>query len=470
MDVGVPMSKDKDIVIIGCGASGGTAAQFARKTDRKASITVIEQGKYPQYSKCGLPYAIAGVIPHFTDLIEFSEEWFAREHINLLLQTTVEDIDHQNHCVIARRGTTTIKQSYDVLILATGAKPWIPPIEQLRDHNQKLLQGVFVVRTLDDAKQISSFAKKGKKATIVGAGLIGLEMADCLYKKGMMVTVVEALPTILANTLDADLTEPVLKKIKEHVSVLTNHLVIRAESKNGSITGVVAKEKETTNETRIDTDVLIISTGCKPEILLAKKLGCLIGEKGGILVNNRTETSIPDVYAVGDCTQYVDFVTNQPILVGLGSIGVRQGITAGINAAGGDYQLPKGLLQTCTSEFFGVEIAAVGPPSNKITDISMISGKFTGSSLPSYFPGGEPITIKVISQAETGRILAAQAVGSNAAQRINTFACAILNEMTVENLRKLETAYAPPIAPTLDAVTLACDVVALKMNRRQRSP
>ena len=466
----VSMTQNKNIVIIGCGASGGTAAQFARKTDRKASITVIEQGKYPQYSKCALPYAIAGVIPDFNDLLEFSEDWFAREHITLLLQTTVEDIDHQNHCVIARQGTNTIKQSYDALVLATGAKPWIPPIEQLFDHNQKILSGVFVVRTLDDAKQISSFVKKGKKATIVGAGLIGLEMADCLHKKGMRVTVVEALPDILANTLDADLTEPVLKKIKEHISVLTNHLVIRAESKNGSITGVVAKEKETAHETRIDTDVLIISTGCKPETLLAEKLGCLIGEKGGILVNNRSETSIPGVYAVGDCTQYVDFVTNQPILVGLGSIGVRQGITAGINAAGGDYQLPKGLLQTCTSEFFGVEIAAVGPASYKISDISLVSGKFTGSSLPSYFPGGEPITIKVISQAETGRILAAQAVGSNAAQRINTFACAILNEMTVENLRKLETAYAPPIAPTLDAVTLACDVVALKMNRRQRSP
>lgn len=460
------MSQSNDIVIIGCGAGGGTAAQFARKADRNSSVTIFEKGKYPQYSKCGLPYTISKIIPKTSDLIEFSEEWFKNANIDLLLGTTVEKIDLDNQIVFAKKGNTVIEKSYGSLIICTGARPFFPPIQNLQEDG-KLVDGVYVVRTIDDAEKISSNVKKDGNATIVGAGLIGLEMTDLLHKKGMNVAVVEMLPHILANTLDEDMSKIVHEKILSRIKLFTNHLAIKIESKNGKISKVFIKNNETDEEQNIDTDLLIIATGSKPNISLAKDAGCKIGETGGIIVNEKSETSVKNIYAVGDCTEYLDFVTKKAVPIGLGSIAVRQGITAGINAAGGDYKLPNGVLQTRTSEFFGLEIAAVGPTIDFIKDMSVVSGKFNGYSLPDYFPGGKPISLKVTVDEKTGRILSAQAVGDNAAQRINTFACAILGGIDVETFRKLETAYAPPIAPTLDAVTLVCDIVSKKLSRNR---
>lgn len=460
------MSQNSDIVIIGCGTGGGTAAQFARKTDRKSSVTIFEKGKYPQYSKCGIPYTISKIIPKTSDLIEFSEEWFKNANIDLFLETTVEKIDVDNQIVFAKKGNTVIEKSYGSLIICTGARPTLPPIQNLQEDS-KLADGVYVVRTIDDAEKISSNVKKDGNATIIGAGLIGLEMADNLHKKGMNVAIVEMLPHILSNTLDEDMSKIAHEKILSRVKLFTNHLAIKIESKNGKISKVSIKNNETNEEQNIVTDLLIIATGSKPNISLAKNSGCKIGETGGIIVNEKSETRLKNIYAVGDCTEYLDFVTKKPVPIGLGSIAVRQGIAAGINAAGGDYKLPNGVLQTRTSEFFDLEIAAVGPINDLMEDMSVVSGKFNGSSHPDYFPGGKSISLKVTVDEKTGRILSAQAVGDNASQRINTFACAILSGIDVETFRKLETAYAPPIAPTLDTVTLVCDIVSKKLSRKR---
>jgi len=456
------LSEEKNLVIIGCGASGGTAAQFARKTDRKTNITVFEKGKYPQYSKCGLPYAISGDIPKIENLAEFSEDWFKKANIGLYLDTAVEKIDLAKKIVYAKKKDAVIEKQFNSLIIATGAKPFVPPIENVD------VDGVFVLRTIDDAENILSTANSGKKATIVGAGLIGLEMADNLRKKGMKITIVEALPNILENNLDEDMAKLVAEKIPDDISVLTNYLAVKVESKNGKICKVVIKNNENDAKKTIDTDLLIIASGTRPNVDLAKSIGCKIGSTGGIIVNTKCETSIKDVYAVGDCTEFIDFVTAKPSLIGLGSVAVRQGVAAGNNSVGGEYELCKGVLNASTSEFFGVEIASVGPTMKNVEDIfTIVTGRFNGSSRPEYYPGGKPISVKVLVDKYTGMIIAAQAVGDNAAQRINTFACAILGELDVETLRKLETAYAPPIAPTLDAVTLVCDIVSMKLNRKR---
>lgn len=459
---------DQDIVIIGCGAGGGTAAQFARKTDRKAQITIFEKGKYPQYSKCGLPYVISGAIPKPSDLIEFNEEWFKKARIDLHLNTTVEHIDHKKQVITAKKQDgSVIKKPYTSLIIATGAQPTLPPIENIL-KNEKPINGVFTLRTLNDAETIQSFIKKDSNATVIGAGLIGMEMADCLHTKEMNVTIVEALPMILANTLDKELSTPIQDKIKENISIYTDHLAIAIESKDNNITSLTIKDKSTNETKKIPTDLLIIATGTKPEIFLSQQAGCDIGETGCIIVDNHSRTSVENIYAVGDCTEFKEYITKRPVRIGLGSITVRQAIAAGIHAAGGTYTLPDGVLQTCTSEFFGIEIASVGPSATVLSDIEIITGKHIGSSLPTYFPGGKPITLKMMINAKTGQILSAQAVGVNAAQRINTYATAILSNMTIEKFRKLETAYAPPIAPTLDVVTLAADIAAMKLDRKQR--
>jgi NADH oxidase (H2O2-forming) len=458
---------DKKIIIIGCGASGGTAAQFARKTDRKASITIVEQGKYSQYSKCGLPYTVSGEIPNVYDLIEYDSEWFKKEKIELLLNSTVSDINTKSQSVTIQNDTETIEKKYDTLIFCTGAFPFVPPIKNI-NTNDGLADNVFSVRTIDDVKNISSKIKKDMKATIIGAGLIGLEMADCLYKKGLKITIIEALPQILANNMDEDTLQPILSILTEKTTLYTNHIAVQAKQKNDKVTSIIIQNQKDSKQQEIDTDIVIIATGTKPNVSLAEKIGCTIGKTGGIVVNQQAQTSLKDVYAAGDCTQYNNSINDKPTLIGLGSIAVRQAIAAGINAAGKSYELPKGVLLTRTSEFFGIEIAAVGLDSNASKDIPMIYAKLKGSSKPPYFPGGEPIVIKIGIHEKTGVILAAQAVGSNAAQRINTFACAIQNKVNVEDFRKLETAYAPPIAPTLDVITLVCDIASRKFKGKNR--
>lgn len=386
------------------------------------------------------------------------------------MKTKIESIDPDKKIIKCEKEDEKFEEKYDKLILATGAKATFPPIKKLYqdDKKERFVEGVHVVRTLDDAKKISSQVKPNGKATVIGAGLIGMEMADCLYKKNMKVTLVEALPYILPNNFDKDMAKIVNKKIPDQISIFTNHLATKIKTEDQKIKKVVIKNKENNDEKEIDTDLLVIATGTKPETTLAEKAGCKTGETGGIIVNKKMETTVENIYAVGDCTEYPHFITGKPVHIGLGSIAVKQGIAAGVNSAGGKYYFPEGVIQTSTSHFFDTEIAAVGTTEEKMENISTISGKYKGLSLPEYFPGGKPITLKVMVDEKTENIVAAQAVGENAAQRINTLACAVYNKMDVNEFRKMETAYAPPVAPTLDAVTLVCDVAALKLNRKKQ--
>jgi len=464
------MVKKHDIVIIGCGAGGATAAQFAKKTDRKAQVTIFESSPYPQYSKCGIPYAISGEIPKIMDLIEFSEEWFQKARIDLHLNTTVTNIDAQKKIITAeKKDGSIIKKQYTSLIIATGANPKYPPIKNIyKINSKKLKNNIFPVRTISDAKQIAVSLEKGLKAIVVGAGLIGLEMADVLYKKGLHVTVIEALPTILPTILDDDMVKTLREKIEEYVTIYANTCVIEIKTNNqDKLDCIIVKSRNKDEQKEIPADLLIIATGIEPETHLAKKAGCKMGSTRAIKVDNRSQTTQQDIYAVGDCTEYVDFVTKTPVHIGLGSIAVRQGIAAGINAAGGEYQLPKGVLLTSTSEFFNTEIASVGPSQIAREKIRTIAAKHKGLSKPDYFPGGKSITMKAIIEEKTGKVIGAQAIGENAAQRINTYATAILSELHIDTFRKIETAYAPPIAPTLDTVTLVADVTSMKWHRKK---
>ena len=249
------LSNNKEILVIGCGAAGGTAAQFARKTNRNANITIIEKEKYPEYSKCGIPYTLSGIIPKISNLIEFSEEWFENSNINLMLNTEVQSIDKNKKIVYAKKGNEKIEKSYDSLIICTGADPVAPPIENLFE-NDKPIGKVFFVRTLDDAENILSYVKKDGNATIIGAGLIGLEMADNLNRKGMNVTVIEALPTILANSIDSDMSKIVHEKISEHVTIYTDHVATKVDKKNGSVNKLYFKDNRTDKLKDIETSAL----------------------------------------------------------------------------------------------------------------------------------------------------------------------------------------------------------------------
>ncbi len=461
--MGANVVQQTDIVIIGCGASGGTAAQFARKTNRKAHITIIEKSRYPQYSKCGLPYVLSGDIPQLENLIEFPESWFQKAKIDLKLNTTVETIQPQKNQIQIKQNSERRTQHYDKLIIATGANPKIPDIPAIYKNNE-LAEDVHVIRTITDIQHIKKKITPNKKVTIVGAGLIGIEMTDALTKKNIDATLIEALPHILMNTLDTDMSKTLLETIKKQATVMLNHTITDLHYQDNNLHSITLHDLSTKKQTTLPTELLILAIGSKPNTTLAKNAGCNIGATGGIVINNKTETSLSNIYATGDCTEYPDFITQQPVLIGLGSIAVRQGIAAGINAAGGTYQLPKGVLQTRTSHFQNIEIAAVGPSSNHLQKIPALNAKFTGSSKPDYYPGGKPITMKLYVHKQTKKILAAQAIGDKAAQRINTIAAGMLTGMTVEELRRLETAYAPAISPTLEPETLIGDIITRKLS------
>ncbi|MDD5503130.1 MAG: FAD-dependent oxidoreductase, partial [Candidatus Thermoplasmatota archaeon] len=416
------------------------------------------------YSKCGLPYAVSGVIPKFDDLIEFSLEWFEKNRVKVMLETEVKKIDAAAKSVEIVGAGGASRLEYDSLIIATGANPALPRIEGAMAGN-KLKQGVNFLRTIEDAKAVASGAKAGKKAVIIGAGLIGLEAAENLQHMGVEVTVVEYLKSLLPGMIDADMAEILQEQAQSKVKIMLNSAVTKILG-GEKAEGVVVKDNETGAETQLPADIVIVATGNRAITELAASIGCEIGVTRQIKVNEKSETSVPSVYAVGDCTEFIDFVTGQPVPVGLGSVGVRQAIAAGINAAGGNMAAGK-ILATRTTHLFGLELAAAGPTQAALEKLGMkcIVGKFRGVSLPHYFPGGKPVNVKVICD-ETGKIIGAQVVGEGAALRTNTFAAAILKGMTVNELSMMETAYAPPVAPTLDPIVLGAEACKMRLRRR----
>jgi NADH oxidase (H2O2-forming) len=463
----------RKIVIVGAGCGGGTAAQFARKTDRTAEITMIEREEYPQYSRCGLPYGISGVIPELTNLIEAPEERLKKNRIGLMLGTSVTSIDPKDKIVrVGKPDGADLELQYDSLVLATGARAWVPQIKgAFRDGSSgELKDGVFVLRTIEDARSIQKLAYKGKRAVVVGAGLVGLEVAEALMIRGCKVTIIEYLPSCILAMVDADMAEMMADAIRKHdVKMFTEYEVTEILGDERA-NCVVANDRKTGEERTFYADVIVIATGQRGETALAKQVGCTVGSTRQIVVDDRCETCVKDVFAVGDCTEYPELITKKPTVSGLGTIAVKMAMVAGVNAAGGDERLPSGFLQTRATEPFGCQVAAVGPttPQLEASGIKPLVGKVRGFTLPDYFPGRLELYVKVLAHPETGKILGAQIVGEDRVHmRVNAFAVAIMAGMTVHDFSKLETAYCPPAAPTMDAITIACEAARLKLARAQ---
>jgi NADH oxidase (H2O2-forming) len=451
------------IVVIGAGAAGTGAALEARKTSREAEITIVSNEEFPEYSRCGLPYAISGEIPEFEGLVLHDQGWYGKfGKVKLMLKTQVtEIITASNRMEVKHEDGSAEELQYDSLILATGSKPSIPPIQGLQK------EGVFTLRTIGDGRRIMSAGGRGKRAVVVGAGLIGLELAEALHARGSEVTVIEFLPNVLLAMVDDDIAEVVKKRIEErNVKLILNTKVDEVIGKD-KVKGVKATNMKTNEKITVEADILVVAAGIKPDTALAEKAGIALGPAKAIKVDDHMRTSVENVYAAGECTEYPDFITGASTRVGLGTVAVRQGKVAGINAAGGNATL-NNLLNTRVTKLFGVEVAGVGPCTDIAAKAGMkiVTGKVRGSTLPEYMPGGKEIIVKVLSNDE-GRLVGAQIVGEEqVAQRINVFAVAILKGMNVEEFSMLETCYAPPIAPTWDSMTISAEAAMKKIRRK----
>ena len=446
----------KRIVIIGAHAAGVDAASAARKTDRQAEITMVTEEKHAGYSRCGLPFVLGGQIPSFNDLIVFSPSYFQMMKISLKTETKATAINTQNKTVdITDKDGKTETLQYDSLIIATGASSFTPPIK----GREK--QGVNSLRTLDDGDKIDQAIKKGAKTAIVmGAGLIGLETAVALHERGLKVTVVEMLPQVLPLPLDPEMAKMLQDLLEQRgITVLTGKTVEEFLGTD-KVTGIMAGGQ------RIDADLFVSAFGVRSNTQLAVTAGIALGETKAIRTNARMETSIKDVYAIGDCAETFGITTQRAVLPQLGTVAVRTGKVAGINAAGG-YSLFTGALGSAVSRLFDTDCGWTGltEAAAKRASIEVVAGTIASKTKADYYPGALPIKVKLVVEKESQRIIGAQIIGGEeVTQRINAISLAIQRGMTARDLSKADTAYAPPVCETWEPMVLAAEMVLMKLR------
>jgi len=444
----------RKIIIIGAHAAGTDAASAARKTDRSAEITLITNQKVAGYSPCGIPFVLGKHIPSFEDLVVFPPSYYQMMKIDLRLETTAKKINVEDKTVeIEDKNGKSETLQYDSLILATGAYPFVPPI---KGREKK---GVFTLRTLEDGKRINQALEKAKSAVVIGAGLIGLEAAVSFTERGLKTTVVELLPQVLPAMLDRDMARLVQKNLEEKgLSIITGKGVDEILG-DDHVSGVSVAGEE------IPADLIIVATGVRPNVQLAKDAGIKIGETGGIKTNMRMETSVKEVYAAGDCAESVNLITKRPMLSQLGTTAVRHGKVAGINAAGG-YAVFPGCLGSAVTRLFDLEIGATGLTEFAAgrAGIETVSGSITSKTRADYYPGGKPIRVKILVDKDTERIIGGQIVGGEeVTQRINALSFAIQKQMTVRDLAKADTCYAPPVNETWEPMVLAAEIALRRL-------
>ncbi|MEM3041231.1 MAG: FAD-dependent oxidoreductase [Nitrososphaerota archaeon] len=442
------------IVIVGANAAGTDAAVAARKTDREASITLISRENKGAYSRCGLPFVLGGHIPRFENLIVYPASFYQMMKFNLRLETTALSIDTKAKTIdVKDKEGTQETIEYDSLILATGSRPFKPPIEGIDK------EGVFTLYTMEDGMKILENMKRAKSAVVIGSGLIGLETAVAFLENGIKVTVVEMLPQILPRLLDQDMAEDVQQKLEQKGIEFIVGKAAEAITGGEKAQGVSLAGKE------IPAEIVINASGIKPNTELAEKAGIAIGETRGIKTDVRMQTSVKDVYAVGDCAETTHMITQKPVLPALGATAVREGKIAGINAAGG-YALYPGTLCSAVSQLFDFEVGATGLTESLASrfGIEVVIGKISGHTKASYYPGALPIKVKLLVEKETKRIVGGQIIGGEeVTQRINALSLAIQKQMTVYELVKADTCYAPSVCETWEPMVLAAEMAIRRL-------
>jgi NADH oxidase (H2O2-forming) len=446
----------KRIVIIGAHAAGVDAASAARKTDRTAEITLVTEEKHAGYSRCGLPFVIGGQIPSFSSLIVFPQAYFQMMKLDLRTETKATAINTQNKTVeTADKNGKTETIPYDSLIIATGASSFIPPIKG------KEKQGIQSLRTLEDGEQIDKAIKKGAKtAVIMGAGLIGLETAIALQERGLKVTVVEMLPQVLPQALDPEMAKMIQEMLeKKGITILIGKGVEEFLG-DKEVTSIIAGGEQ------INADLFMSAFGVRANTQLAANAGITLGETKAIKTNARMETNVKDVYAIGDCAETMGLVTLRPSLPQLGTVAVREGKVAGMNAAGG-YSLFTGALGSAISRLFDTDCGWTGltEASAQRARFDTVTGTISSKTKADYYPGALPIKVKLVVEKESQRIIGAQIIGGEeVTQRINAISLAIQRQMTARDLTKADTAYAPPVCETWEPVVLAAEMVLMKLR------
>ena len=438
------------VVIVGGVAGGATAAARIRRLDEQAEIVVFERSGFVSYANCGLPYYIGGMIEDPEDLtLQTPESFFSRFRVLMKVHHEVTAIHPDQKSVSVKDLETgaVFEESYDKLLLSPGAKPVIPDLPGI--DSSKL----FTLRTVEDTYRIKEFVdqNKPKSAVIVGGSFIGLEMAENLRHLGMEVTIVQR-PKQLMNPFDSDMASFIHSEVRKHgVKLMLGHTVEGFAEQDGGV-NVLLKDCAP-----LHADMVVLAIGVTPESTLAKEVGLALGIKGSILVNDRMETSVPDIYAVGDAVQVKHFVTEQDTLIALAGPANKQGRIAADNICGGDSHY-LGSQGSSVIKVFDMTAASTGinETNAKKAGFSADTVVLSPMSHAGYYPGGKVMTMKVVFEKETYRLLGAQIVGYDGVdKRIDVLATAIHAGMNATELKNLDLAYAPPYSSAKDPVNMA---------------
>ncbi len=451
---GIHMSKK--IVIVGGVAGGATTAARLRRLDETSEIVLFEKGEYISFANCGLPYYIGETIKDRDALLVQTVEGMSKKfNLDIRNLSEVVSIDRNHKTIVVKNLQTgeLYDETYDKLVLSPGAKPLVPPIPGLDKA-----EDVFTLRNIPDTDKIKDFVDNAKpeKATVIGGGFIGVEMAENLHERGVDVTLVEA-----ANQIMAPVDFEMASILHQHMRDKGVNLILEDGVKEFKDYGrkIVLNSGE-----EVENDLVILSIGVRPENKLAVDAGLDVGERGGIKVNDYLQTNDPDIYAIGDAIEVTDFITRKPTMIPLAWPANRQGRIVANNIYGKEEKY-QGTMGTSIAKVFDYTVAATGN-NEKLLQRHGIEYKVVHvhpGSHAGYYPGSYPIALKLIFDPENGKIFGAQGVGQDGVdKRIDVIATAIKGGLTVEDLPNLELAYAPPFSSAKDPVNMA-GYVAINM-------
>ncbi|MEM3403552.1 MAG: FAD-dependent oxidoreductase [Nitrososphaeria archaeon] len=424
------------IVVVGGGIAGTIAAMTAKKESSKTPVSLITEERYAAYSRCGLPYLISGEVKRWEHLLIYNEETLRNQTmIDLKLSTYVKKIDTSNRRIIISELNEYSKTlEYTKLIIATGATAIKPSIVGIN------LKNVFEIRNLNDSLKIKEAAQSKGKAIIVGGGLVCLETAEALRRTGVKVTIVSQEKEILSMVFDEEIGKLVRRRLEEH------KVEVIEASKLEYIYGTRKVEAVKVNGRILPCSILVMALGVKPNSSLALEAGIPTGKYGGIIVNDKMETKIQDIYAAGDCTEIYNFITNEYMPIQLATIAHREGEIAGGNSVGGNKGIGKVVSNSCT-KIFGLELATVGITLKEADRMGIKAYDIfiKSSNKIDYFPRKKSVWTYLIFDSKTNRLIGAQLAGERASTWGNFAALAILQGLNVDDLANFSNSYSPSV-------------------------
>lgn len=449
-----------NIVVIGGVAAGAKAAAKVKRLLPESKVDIYTDDTHVSYSACGLPYYIEGNFADYRALLVRSVEEFKEAGIDVHLKSRVDKILIPQQQILVCSDSDAKLVPYDKLIIATGARPFIPPIKGVNDF-----KNIFTLRKIEDGINIRNKMLNSKRAVIIGGGYIGIELLEAFVKNGLSVSLIEKQDKIMP-IFDEEISDKIQERLEKHggdFDFYTGEEVVEFVGNGDNATSI-----KTSTGKELEADLFVLCVGIKPNIEIAQDAGIEIGQTGAIKVNKLMQTSVHNIFACGDCVEERHLVNGQAMWLPLGSTANKEGRCAAMNAAG-FYSEFEGVLGSSVTRCLNTTMSMTGLSERDArkfgyTTVSVIISK---NDMVGYMPEADGITLKVVADKITGLLLGGQAIGSvGADKRINALASALVGHLTVEDFRNNDLTYSPPYSTTIDPLLNAMDILCKKIAKQ----